>query len=151
MRVRDLMSANVVTIDDQASAHAAVEHMVRHRIRHLPVVGPDRRLRGIVTDRDLRHHLFDPDTLRQMGTVSVERLLKGVIVKDIMSTPAVTVGPDEPLEQASRLMLKDKLGSLPVVDAGRIVGIVTETDLLRHIVGAGPCCPEVGEIIVSYP
>jgi CBS domain-containing protein len=151
MRIQDLMSTGVVTIDEKASAHEAVARMARNRIRHLPVVGPEGELRGIVTDRDLRHHLFVPNVHRQIGSVPVERLLEGVSVGALMSTPVVTVPSDAPLEEAGRLMREEGLGSLPVVDHGRIVGIVTETDLLRRIVGADACCAEVTEIIVSYP
>lgn len=150
MRVRELMSAGIVTIDEQASAHEAVQQMARHKLRHLPVVGQKGRLVGIVTDRDVRHHLFEPDVHRQVGTVSVERLLAAVPVANIMSTPVVTVEPDEPLEEAVRRMRRGKLGSLPVIEGGRLVGIVTETDLLRRLVGAD-AGTEVGEIIVSFP
>jgi acetoin utilization protein AcuB len=55
------------------------------------------------------------------------------------------------IEEAARVMAEKKLGSLPVVDRGRIVGIVTETDLLRRIVGADACCADVEAIVVSYP
>lgn len=151
MRVRDLMSGDVVTIEETASCHAAVEQMVRHRIRHLPVVTDGGALCGVVTDRDLRHHLFTPEVFSQVGVVPVGRLLDGVRVRDVMSAPPITAGPDDRLEDAARAMLEDKVGSLPVVDGRRVVGIITETDLLRRIVGADACCGEVEEIIISFP
>ena len=72
-------------------------------------------------------------------------------MRDVMSAPVISVGPAAELEEAARVMAEEKLGSLAVVDHGRIVGIVTETDLLRHIVGADACCADVEAIVVSYP
>jgi acetoin utilization protein AcuB len=151
MTVRQLMSEGVVTIKDTATCHDAVERMMRHRVRHLPVIDGSGRLCGVVTDRDLRHHLFEPKTFTRIGAVRVEKLLKDTPVSQVMSTPVITVGADEPLETAARLMLQDKVGSVPVVDDGRLVGIITETDLLKRIVGEDACCGDVETIVVSYP
>jgi acetoin utilization protein AcuB len=106
---------------------------------------------GIVTDRDLRHYLFEPETIKQVGTVGLEKLMKSMPISRVMSAPVTTVGADEPMEQAARMMLERKLGSLPVIDGGRLAGIVTETDLLRRIVGDDACCADVCEIVVSHP
>ena len=76
------------------------------------------------------------DVFRSIGTVPVERLLSEIRVRDVMSVPAISVGLDTKLAEAASLMAQKKLGSLPVADHGRIVGMITETDLLRHIVGA---------------
>jgi CBS domain-containing protein len=151
MKIREIMSDGIVTIEDTANCHEAVEKMVRHRVRHLPVVTGRGMLCGIVTDRDLRHYLFEPESFRQVGAVSVESLLKSKPVSRVMSAPVITVDADEPLECAARVMLEGKLGSLPVLDKGRLAGIVTEADLLRRIVGDDACCADVGEIVVSYP
>jgi acetoin utilization protein AcuB len=150
MRVSDLMSCNIVTIDPTESCREAVARMHRARVRHLPVVERG-RLVGIVTDRDLRHRLFTPGVFRDLGSVPVETLLKGVLVSDVMSSPVVAVAPEDDLEDAAKMMLEDKVGSLPVVESGRIVGMITETDLLRRIVQADSGMPDVDEIIVSYP
>jgi acetoin utilization protein AcuB len=151
MKIRNIMSDGIVTINETATCHEAAEKMVRHRVRHLPVVTGHGALCGIVTDRDLRHYLFEPETFRQVSTVGAEKLLKSMPVSRVMTTPVITVAADEPLEGAARVMLEGKLGSLPVTDGGRLVGIVTETDLLRRIVGDDACSKDVAEIIVSYP
>jgi acetoin utilization protein AcuB len=151
MKVRELMSEGVATIEDRLSCHDAVERMMRRRVRHLAVIDKRGGLCGVVTDRDLRHYLFDPTVLKQVGTVAVETLLKSVRVAHIMSTPAITIDADEPLESATRLMLDRKIGSLPVLAHGRLVGILTETDVLRRIVGEDTCCADVETIVVSYP
>jgi CBS domain-containing protein len=145
------MSEGVTTIDYSMTCHEAVECMMRRRVRHLAVVDKRGVLCGVVTDRDLRHYLFDPKVLKQIGAVRVEALLKGVPVAHVMSAPPITIEADESLESATRLMLARKIGSLPVLDGGRLVGILTETDVLRHIVGDDACCSDVETIVVSYP
>jgi CBS domain-containing protein len=151
MRVAHIMSRDVVTIRESATCQDAVATMFRNRVRHLPVLDADGCLVGIVTDRDIRHHLFAPEIFREIGSVTVERLLASVKVGQVMSRPVVTVRPDDALEAATRMMLEDKVGSLPVVDRRRVVGIITETDLLRRIIGADRTCGMPEPIVVSYP
>lgn len=151
MRVGELMSRDVVTITTSESCHDAIALMHRKRIRHLPVVDEAGGLAGIVTDRDLRHRLFTPASWKHLGSVPVDTLLAAVPVTEVMSTPVVTASPEDDLETAARLMLEDKVGSVPVVHARRLVGILTETDLLRRVVQADACDPACETIIVSYP
>lgn len=151
MKTSECMSRNVRTIEASASCREAVALMYRGKIRHLPVVDGTGRVVGIVTDRDLRHRLFEPAVFREIGNVPVDSLLEATPVSAVMSTPAVTAGPDDELQDAAARMRKDGVGSLPVVEAGRVLGIITETDLLRRIVQADACCEEVGTIVVSYP
>src|SRR5919106_1617135 len=99
------MSSGVVTLQTDASCHDAVTLMVRNKIRHLPVV-----------DRDLRHRLFQPDVFHAIGRVPVERLLSDVSVREVMSSPVVSIGGDAGVDEAARLMRDKKLGSLPVVE-----------------------------------
>lgn len=152
MRVGELMSRDVITVGASDSCREAVAQMYKARVRHLPVVDPEGHLVGIVTDRDLRHHLFSARVFKQVGTTSVETLLKNVPVSAVMSSPVVSVAPTTDVAEAATLMLEDKVGSLPVVEQGHVVGILTETDMLRQIVRVdSSCCPEVEEIIVSFP
>jgi acetoin utilization protein AcuB len=151
MKTSECMSRNVTTIPATASCRDAVGIMYRQRIRHLPVVDATDSIAGIVTDRDLRHRLFAPSVFPEIGTVPVETLLGATPVSSVMSAPVVTVGPEDDLGAAAHRMLEDKVGSLPVVEGGRVVGIITETDLLRRIVDADSCAQEVETIIVSYP
>ena len=152
MKVSELMSQNVVTIRPSATCRDAVGRMHGGGVRHLPVVDAKGELVGIVTDRDLRHHLFDPRVLKEIGIIAMDTLLNAVRVADVMSSPAVSVRASDELVEAARLMLEDKVGSLPVLEGGRVVGIITETDLLREICRADQSrSPEVAEIVVSYP
>ncbi len=152
MRVKDLMSRQVLTIEASDSCLEAVARMHRARVRHLPVVNREGALVGVVTDRDLRHHLFSAQVYKDLGAIPVDRLLQAAPVAQIMSTPVISAGPEDELMDAARFMLEEKVGSLPVVERGRVIGIITETDLLRQICRADAACsPECAEIIVSYP
>lgn len=152
MTVRELMSRPVQTIAAEASCHEAITRMCRSRVRHLPVVGTGGEVRGVVTDRDLRHYLFAPRVFQRIGRVPVEGLLRETSVGEVMSTPAASIDAAADVGEAAALMRARKVGSLPVLEAGRVVGILTEIDLLRHICGGADAglLPEL-DIVVSYP
>ena len=108
--------------------------MAQHRVNQLPVFeGP--RLVGIVTDRDLRDAF---PSLAETVIQSRRRLPKGadpsaIPVEDVMTHDVLTVEPDTPLADAARLLRRERIGALPVVSAGRVVGIVTRSDLLEAL------------------
>jgi acetoin utilization protein AcuB len=107
---------------------AAAELMRKRALRHLPVVDPRGRLVGIITDRDLRQVVFMPalrNRVREIG-----ELLQALTVSDIMTRKIVVVKPGVRINEAARLMHEHKIGALPVVERGRVVGIITETDIL---------------------
>lgn len=151
MRVSDLMSHDVVTIGARDGCDEALARMVRFRVRHLPVLGEDGTVRGIVTDRDLRHQLFDPDVLREIGRRPVDSVLRERPIGEIMSAPAICVSAAEDVEGAAGLMRRHRIGSVPVLEAGKVVGILTETDVLRHIVRTADASSLAVDVIVSYP
>lgn len=152
MRVRQLMNRNVITIRETNSALEAVTLMHRARVRHLPVLDDDGALVGVVTDRDVRHHLFHPRVQKQVGRRSIQRLLSEVPVSEIMSGPVISIDVTDDIADAARLMLQNYIGSLPVLEGGRLIGIITETDLLRDICRADAACsPEVAHVVVSNP
>jgi CBS domain-containing protein len=152
MLVKDMMSREVVVIGPKESCLDAVVRMQRARVRHLPVVDPDGLLVGIVTDRDLRHHLFTPRVFEALGSTPVDVLLDGVRVAEIMAAPVVTIEAGASVGGAAGTMRKHRIGSLPVIERGRLVGIVTEVDILRQIAGVDTAAvPECAEVIVSYP
>ena len=131
--------------------------MHRHRIRHLPVVDTAGRLEGIVTDRDLRHYLLSPAVLPSLGREPVAGHLKKARVQDVMTRPVFVTAPETDLKDAVSVMRERRVGALPVLEGRRLVGIITETDLLRRIVAAEPTATGTPEddstaaIIVSYP
>jgi len=141
-----------VMIGPAESCLDAVVRMQRARVRHLAVVNRDGLLVGIVTDRDLRHHLFSPRVFEALGSTRVDVLLDGVRVAEIMSTDVMTVEAGASVGDAAGTMRKHRVGSLPVMENGRMVGIVTEVDMLRQIARAdATCAPECAEVIVPYP
>jgi CBS domain-containing protein len=133
MRVRDLMTAKPITVDPETPMLEARERMVRERIRHLVVVD-DARVVGIVTDRDIRLNLPSPAT--SLSVWEINFLLAKLTVGGVMSSSVMVVEPDRPAAEAARIMLDHKIGALPVVEDGRLVGIVTESDFVRAMAGA---------------
>jgi acetoin utilization protein AcuB len=151
MRVSELMSRDVVTIGDTETCHEAVERMCRRKVRHLPVLDRDGALVGIVTDRDVRHRLFAPDVYRQIGKIAVSTLLRQAPARTVMSAPVRCISAVADVAEAAERMRRDRVGCLPVVDGSRLVGMLTEIDVLRSIVGAeAPGSPEL-DVVISYP
>ncbi len=129
IRVRDVMTRGVATIHSDALARGAADMIRARKIRHLPVVDRDGRLVGIVTDRDLRQMIFDP-AIRQRVSSLADRL-KSVTVAEVMTTGVLTVRPGMDIRDAASLMHEQKIGALPVVDGDRLVGVLTESDVLK--------------------
>ena len=128
------MTRDVLTIDPETSIAEAAELMRKNRIRHLPVTDQDRRLVGIVTDRDIRSAM--PSILSSEEAVVKERdRIVQLKVKDIMTTNVVTISPMNTLEDALLLMQRTKVGAFPVLDQQhRLVGIVSVRDLMRAFI-----------------
>ncbi len=142
--VREIMTRRPVSIDPDAPVATAVAVMRERRIRHLPVVDDAGRMVGIVSDRDLRTALLAPALAEHLSAAarrrlrSVEASLENLPVRRVMTWRPVTVEPDAPVGHAAALMLERGLSCLPVVEDGRIVGIVTERDVLRRLAAALP-------------
>lgn len=134
MHVRELMTVTPITVAPETSVVDARHLMATRRIRHLLVTDGD-RLVGIVTDRDIRLNLPSPAT--SLSVWEVNYLLARLVVKEVMSRSVVTIGPDRDAAEAARIMVEHKIGALPVMDGGQIVGIVTETDFLRAFARSG--------------
>jgi acetoin utilization protein AcuB len=132
MRVRDLMTAKPITVDPETPMLEARQRMVEERIRHLIVV-ENARVVGIVTDRDIRLNLPSPAT--SLSVWEINFLLAKLTVGGVMSSSVIVVDPDRPIAEAARIMIDHKIGALPVVEEGRLVGIITESDCVRAIAG----------------
>lgn len=129
--VADIMSTSPVTVAPRNAIRTAVNLMREGGFRRLPVV--DRgRLVGIVTDRDLRRAANSPFVVREQWYDNF--ILDHIEVGSCMTPNPMTVTPDVPIAEAARLMRDSKIGGLPVVEDGRLVGIVTETDLLDCLI-----------------
>ncbi len=134
LRVADVMTRAPLTIRQQATVGAAWKLMRARKIRHLPVLNASGRLVGIVTDRDLRQVILDPDIQAQLG--QAPEAMNVLAVGEVMTWGVITVRPDSDLREAARVMHAHKVGALPVVLHGRVVGILTETDLVKTFVDA---------------
>ena len=121
MKVSAYMSDAPTTIPSDADYREAFEIMHDRNLHHLPVVDANQKVVGMLTQRDLQLGA------RHFREASVE-------VSEVMHTPVVTIGPDEPLAAAARRMIADRIGGLPVMDGERVVGVLTETDLFRALI-----------------
>ena len=128
LRVGDIMSVSPVTITPSTSVHAAQALMQQRKIRHLPVL-QDGRLIGIISDRDIRLVLPSPAT--SLTVWELRHVLDKLTVGEVMTYFAMTTAPDCPVTEAVGRMLWHKLGALPVVEDGQVIGILTRTDVLR--------------------
>jgi CBS domain-containing protein len=122
----------------------AIATMADHKIRHLPVVDDGGAVVGIVTDRDLRSAAIAPALEGHLSAEARRRLrgvgltLENLRVKNAMTWEPITTTPDMPLTQAAALMLEKRVGSLPVLHNGALVGIITERDALRALAAQVP-------------
>ncbi|MFQ5802551.1 MAG: CBS domain-containing protein [Candidatus Methylomirabilales bacterium] len=130
MQVCTWMTKEVLTVTGATGLREAVELMKARKIRHLPVV-EDERLIGIVTDRDLRQAM--PPHALSFDVHEVDHLLDKVRVRDIMTKRVVGVSADVSIAKAADLMVRNKIGCLPVLDGEALVGMITESDILRAV------------------
>jgi acetoin utilization protein AcuB len=129
VKVRDVMRRTLLTIRPDAGVRDAAELMRAHRVRHLLVTDEREHLLGILTDRDLRHAAFLPMLARHLNWE--ERRLRTPRVRDVMTWPVVTIDAGADLVRAGLLMFERRIGSLPVTAEGRLVGLITETDVFE--------------------
>ena len=131
--VRAFMTQPVVTSDWNAPCDEADALMERHGIRHLPVL-EEERLVGVVGRHDLMRSALS--FALGFGERGRATLLHSLRVKEVMGNDLVTIGPDQPSGEAARLLLEHRIGCLPVLEDGILVGIVTSSDLLRLLASA---------------
>lgn len=120
MKVSELMNSNVVSLSpDDTTTHAACL-LSRHNVGALPVVTPDGRLRGIVTDRDI-----------VLRCVASESEPEETHVREIMTRGISTVSPEDDIRAAVHLMSTEQVRRLPVVEDGRVIGMISLADMAR--------------------
>jgi len=128
MRIREFMSTNVVAVDEKTSIHDAKKIMEAHKIRRLPVMRKD-KLVGLVTERMLLEASPSPATA--LSIHELHYLLAKMTVKDIMVKNPHTLSPDTPAEEAMQIGQEMGYGAFPIVEDKRLVGMVTESDVVR--------------------
>ncbi len=129
MFVRELMIQDVAIVSPDMSINKALELMDQKRIRHLPVLDETRRLVGFVSRQSLVS--ATPSASAALSSWEVKYVLNKLKIKDVMKTDLLTVSPDAPLEEAAAILSDNKISGLPVVEAGKLVGIITDTDIFR--------------------
>jgi acetoin utilization protein AcuB len=129
MLVRHFMTSDLFTLSPGQTCHEALAEFRRRKIRRAPVVDGG-RLVGIVSERDLLRVL--PGTCGQASTPAGEEGM-AVPVRDIMIGDMVTLGPNDPLAKAAEVMLKKRVGGVPVVQDGKLKGIITESDAFKAL------------------
>lgn len=130
-QLSEIMSPKLITVETRASLRQA-QHMLDHyNIRHLFVMD-GKRLVGIVTDRDLRKAA--PSSKSPLTMREREEFMDELKVAEVMSRKLITASPTTTVREAAKVMVREKIGCLPVVDGNTLVGIVTQTDLLEILV-----------------
>ncbi|MDP6979677.1 MAG: CBS domain-containing protein [Myxococcota bacterium] len=127
--VREVMSSDVTTLDVNDNLSIADDVMNLGRIRHMPVLDEDGGLAGIVSQRDIYRGALS--RLLGYGERAQSKLIATLSVKDVMTTNPRTMGPDALLSDAAQMIYENKLGCLVVVEEGRVVGILTESDFVH--------------------
>ena len=138
MLIGERMTRNPVLCAPDISVTDAFDLMKKSRIRRMPVVDKHGKLVGIVSDQDLQR--VSPSPATTLSTYEIPYLLSKVKVSDVMTKQVITVQEDTPIEEAARIMVDNKIGGLPVVNAtSAVVGIITETDIFKtflELIGA---------------
>lgn len=140
MFVREVMTTTVHTIPVDASFRDIVEFLLEHQVSGAPVVEPDGRLIGVISEKDLFHFLFpsqeefyeNPDYWMNQAHLEKEaRSITDKTARDLITRKVITIGPDEPIMKACATLMIYGIRRLPVLEGSKLVGIVTTNDLYR--------------------
>ena len=131
-RVREIMETKLVTISASERLSMVEDIMTLGRVRHMPVVQGG-RLVGVVSERDLLRASLSE--LSEHRDAERRMFLHVVEISRVMSSPPIVIGPDATIREAALLMADRKIGCLPVVEGDELIGLITETDVLRWVAG----------------
>ena len=129
MLVGERMTKPVITVSPEMPIQEALAQMHREKIRRFPVVDEHGKLVGIVSEKDLLN--ASPSEATSLSVFEINYLLSKITVERVMTKDVITIDDDCPIEEAARIMADKKIGSLPVIRGGKLVGIITETDLFK--------------------
>jgi acetoin utilization protein AcuB len=129
MLVYERMSRHPVTVTPDTAVDVTLRRMREEKVRRFPVVDKDGKLVGIVSEKDLLYAAPSPAT--SLSIYELHYLYSRLTVAQVMTRDAITVGENDPLEEAARIMADNKIGGLPVMRDDKLVGIITETDVFK--------------------
>lgn len=132
MIIHDYMTKHPVMVDPALSIVEVQSIMAEAKVRHLPVAEEGKRLVGLITQETLR---VPPTKLTSLNVWEITRFLSELTVRDVMikRKDVITIGPDATIEEAAQVMVEHKIGCLPVIEENIIVGIITDTDMMMHL------------------
>lgn len=132
MLVKDYMTRHPVMVDPDMSIVEAQNIMSETQVRHLPVTGEGKRLLGLITRQRMR---IPPTELASLNVWEITRFLSNLCVRDVMvkQKNVITTTPDATLEEAAKIMIDNKIGSLPVLEDDIVIGIITEIDMMTQL------------------
>jgi len=146
------MSKHPITVTEDTPIAQALKVMRDEKVRRLPVLDKKGKLVGIVSERDLLY--ASPSPVTSLSIYEIHYLLAQITVKEIMTRDVITVTEYTPLEEAARIMADNKIGGLPVVRNGKLVGIITESDLFKiftEILGARDMGVRLSMLVPEQP
>jgi acetoin utilization protein AcuB len=131
MFVSEWMTRKVFTVKPDDSVSDVVKMIQEKHVKHVPVVEQE-KLRGIVSDRDIKDYC--PSRATSLDMYELHYLLAKTKVREVMKTKVFTTGPDIPIEEAALVLYDKNIGCLPVVDSGKLVGILSDKDIFRALI-----------------
>ena len=152
MFAKERMSHPVISIHPKMSMQDALNLMHKECIRRLPVVDKHGKLVGIVSERDLLHASHSDVT--SLSVWEITYLLSKITIDRIMTREVITISEDTPIEEAALIMADNKIGGLPVLRDGEVVGIITETDLFKvflELLGARDAGVRLAALVANVP
>lgn len=132
MQVHECMMVNPTTISPKTKYAEAFRLLHVKKLHALPVVDREGQLVGIVTERDL----LDISPVAVLGVHTISDLLGAMVIEEAMTRRVITVPEDYPLEEAARMLIDNKIGSLPVMRGDQLVGMITESDIFQAMTDA---------------
>lgn len=129
MQVSNRMTKNPITISPETPVPEARDIMKKEKIHRLPVVDKNKKLVGIITEKDILY--ASPSQATTLDVYEITNLMSRLPVKKVMTKDVISAPSDTPLEDAARILADNSIGGLPIVDKGILVGIITESDLFH--------------------
>ncbi|TFD98198.1 acetoin utilization AcuB family protein [Jeotgalibacillus sp. R-1-5s-1] len=145
MIIEDMMVRDVHTLAPDSTLEEAIELMSKEKIRHIPVIDVNKKVVGILTDRDIKE--FSPSPFQ---TENREKLFQTKVL-DMMTTPVITGHPLDFVEEVAVTFMEEQIGCLPIVSEDKLVGLITETDILHTLIQLTGATQPGSQIEVKVP